>query len=155
MPIERSKYLLEGLLPLYDHQLHNLENNEKTPYRPSRYELYSEMKKAIDGMNSQVENGQTMAFYDSFLDHVYAQRLSMLPKFEFVSVSRISYQPENYLNLFFDLVFPFNKEEFDSSAKCVTVAELPPFFQQKGKQPNWSVKQKLNVKLNFESIKNQ
>ena len=135
-PIKASKYLLEGLLPLYDNKLHELESTESEPYRPSKYQLYRKLQDSISHMNEWVGKGQTMSFHDMFIDDVYEQQISSFPQFEFIGASRITYQTESYLNLIYDLVFPFNNQYFDESSKCVKADALPPFFRQKGNPSN-------------------
>lgn len=134
-PIRASKYLLKGILSLYDHQLHNLEYTESTPYRPSRYKLFESLSRAIEQTNSELKAGQTGAFHNEFIDHVYEQRITSFPRFRFNSDSQVTYQPESYLDLILDFYFPFNNEKFDGSQNCVNASDLPPFFQQKGKHP--------------------
>ena len=123
-PMQASKYLLEGLLPLYDLWLHELKSTESTPYRPSKAQLSRCLKEAIDQMNCGLEFGQTMVFYDKPMDEVYKQRIVSLPRYGFLISSHSS------LQLFLNFVFPFNHKRFDSSEKCVKAIELPPFFQQ-------------------------
>ena len=133
-PIIHAKYLLKGLLPLYDRQLHDLESTSSTPYRPSRQQLFNNLDYAIAQLNREVEDGQTGAFYSEFIDDVYEKRITSFPQFEFWSDSEVTYQPDSSLHLKFDFCFPFNNEKFDNSQECVKASDLPPFFQQKGKE---------------------
>lgn len=117
--------LIDGLLPLFEHRF----NNYQKSYVPNKEQLYKELQSAISHMSEHLESGQTMAFQDQPVDDVYEHRISSLPRFEFVRKSRVVYNYESYLNMRYQIAFPFNSESFDSSAKCLSADELPPFFR--------------------------
>lgn len=134
-PIIATKYLLKGLLPFYDHQLTNLESNSSMPYEPSREKMFEIFNNTVKQMNRQVEEGQIGAFEDEFIDDVYEKRITSFPRFKFWSYSPITYEAESRLYVDFDFCFPFNNQKFNPSQNCLNVSDLPPFFQQKAKQP--------------------
>lgn len=123
-PMRAGKFLLKGLLPLYDHQLHNFEGTPTAQYRPSRVQLSRCLKDTIELVNCGLEYGQAMAFFDWPIGEVYKQQITSAPRFGFLMSESGS------LHVFLDFVFPFHHDKFDSSKQCLKAAELPPFFQK-------------------------
>ena len=125
--VQATVYLIDGLLPLFDQRA----NHYKKAYVPSKLQLFEELRTAISEISAGIETGQTTGIHDRSIDEIYEMRIASLPQIEFQRKSRVTYDQDSYLAMRYQLVFPFNSDSFDSSAKCLSASDLPPFFTEK------------------------
>ena len=124
--VQATVYLIDGLLPLFDQRA----NHYKKAYVPGKSQLFEQLRSAISQMSAGIETGQTTGIHDRSIDEIYEMRIASLPQFEFQRKSRVTYDQDSYLVMRYQLAFPFNSESFDSSAKCLSASDLPPFFTE-------------------------
>lgn len=125
-PIWSASQLIGHLVSLHDEQLpqtgFNLRLSKKAIFR-----MFSEELEQIAG---NLTDSQAMAFKFDLIDDVYKKRIARIGKFVFHPKSKVVFDLSSTGTLHFEYVLPFEDTEIKTFENCVSLADLPDFFDK-------------------------
>lgn len=124
MTIRRGQDLTLSFAPFYRHQFQTSEGEHIRPTRQQQTEL---LHRRLSYLTENVNENQTLLFAGDGLAEIYQKQIVWPVKFYLVP-GKEKTDPENALDILYEIVFPFHHENYNPLKPCEPAEKLPGFF---------------------------
>lgn len=126
----------KGLLEILRYMLHlNLYPQKKSDFRPTISEAVEILKKLMEQLQADMDGKRfAFAYQDTALHIYWNKEIAVFRELKFLKENSNHVRPDTKSMLRYDQFLPFNNANHEDD-NCVTAADLPEFYKNKGKEP--------------------
>lgn len=125
-PMRSTTELIGNLASLQAERLPQTDNH----LRLGKNEVFRMFSRELDRIADNLTDSQAMAFKFDLINDVYKKRIARMGKFVFHPKSKVIFDLSSNGTVNFEYVLPFEDTEMNTFENCVSLADLPDFFDK-------------------------